>query len=63
VADLRAAVDEFVVLETSEEFFGIGQFYQDFTQVSDATVLRCLEDARTHLSGAKGAADVKPHVS
>jgi putative phosphoribosyl transferase len=42
---LRSEVDEIVVLETPEDFFAIGQFYEDFHQMSDEEVLALLERA------------------
>jgi putative phosphoribosyl transferase len=50
VAELRPLVDEVVVLHTSEWFFGIGQFYEQFSQVEDEEVVACLETVRTALS-------------
>ena len=44
--ELRSQVDEAVVLETPAVFFGIGQFYADFAQVSDEEVINCLEESR-----------------
>jgi putative phosphoribosyl transferase len=35
---LRPEVDELVALMTPEPFFGVGQWYQDFSQTSDAEV-------------------------
>jgi putative phosphoribosyl transferase len=46
VAELKALVDEVVVLHTSEWFFGIGQFYEEFPQVEDDEVIACLEAVR-----------------
>jgi putative phosphoribosyl transferase len=43
-------VDEVVVLHTSEWFFGIGQFYQQFPQVEDEEVITCLEEVRRALT-------------
>ncbi len=37
--------DEFVCVDTPDPFFAIGQFYADFTQVSDDEVVRCLDRA------------------
>ncbi len=37
--------DELVCLATPEVFFGIGQFYADFSQASDDEVIDCLERA------------------
>jgi predicted phosphoribosyltransferase len=39
-----------VVLHTSEWFFGIGQFYEQFPQVEDEEVIACLEEARRALT-------------
>jgi putative phosphoribosyl transferase len=50
VSELKALVDETVVLHTSEWFFGIGQFYQEFPQVEDEEVIACLEKIRAVLS-------------
>lgn len=47
--DLSRMVEEVVILETPEWFFGIGQFYEDFAQVGDAEVIACLEQARAAL--------------
>jgi putative phosphoribosyl transferase len=44
--DLRSQVDEINILETPALFFGIGQFYADFAQVSDEEVVECLERSR-----------------
>jgi putative phosphoribosyl transferase len=44
--ELRSQVDEAVILETPALFFGIGQFYADFAQVSDEEVINCLEKSR-----------------
>jgi putative phosphoribosyl transferase len=35
---LRSDVDELVCVETPERFFGVGQFYRDFSQVSEEEV-------------------------
>ncbi len=42
---LRPEVDELVCLETPEPFYGVGQFYEDFSQVSDDEVQRYLSAA------------------
>jgi putative phosphoribosyl transferase len=42
VASLEAVADEVVCLETTDRFFGISQWYRDFTQVSDDEVARTL---------------------
>ena len=40
--ELRDAADEIVLLDTPEEFWAIGQFYQDFAQVTDEAVVDLL---------------------
>ncbi len=55
VAQLRQLVDDVVVLHESEWFFGIGQFYEQFTQVEDAEVTVCLEAVRKALLGRSPA--------
>lgn len=42
LAGLAALVDETVVLEQPDEFFAIGQFYDDFGPTGDDEVLACL---------------------
>jgi putative phosphoribosyl transferase len=50
LTELKRLVDELVVLHTSEWFFGIGQFYEQFLQVEDDEVIACLETVRVALS-------------
>ncbi len=45
VAALADAADEVICLESPEPFFAIGQWYSDFTQSSDADVIRLLRQA------------------
>ena len=40
---LRREVDDVVCAEIPETFFGVGQFYDDFSQVSDAEVNELLK--------------------
>jgi putative phosphoribosyl transferase len=42
---LRAEVDELICLETPEPFYGVGQFYQDFSQLTDEEVAELLDKA------------------
>jgi len=42
---LRQDVDELVCVEVPEPFYGVGQFYQDFSQVSDEEVIQFLQHA------------------
>ena len=53
--DLADKVDEVVILHTPENFFGIGQFYADFTQVTDDEVLWYLEEAKKALMKGGGS--------
>jgi predicted phosphoribosyltransferase len=48
--ELRQEVDEFVALMTPEPFYGVGQWYADFSQTSDAEVSELLARARRNLS-------------
>jgi len=50
LAELKMLVDDVVVLHTSEWFFGIGQFYEQFPQVEDEEVITCLEEVRRALT-------------
>ncbi|ELY50993.1 phosphoribosyltransferase [Natronolimnohabitans innermongolicus] len=43
IADLEEQVDEVVCLETPAGFHGVGQFYRNFTQVSDEEAMGYLE--------------------
>jgi len=42
---LQFEVDELICLEMPEPFYGVGQFYDDFSQVSDAEVKALLDSA------------------
>lgn len=44
VARFRGLVDDVVVLYAPPEFFAVGQFYEDFAQVSDAEVKAALSE-------------------
>ncbi|HYL53005.1 MAG TPA: phosphoribosyltransferase, partial [Acidimicrobiia bacterium] len=46
VASLQDDADEVIALYTPEEFFAIGQFYDDFSQTSDDEVVRLLAAPR-----------------
>jgi putative phosphoribosyl transferase len=48
-----AEADQLVILETSDELFAIGQWYEDFTQVSDAEVCALLDNARESVSPSR----------
>jgi putative phosphoribosyl transferase len=55
-ARLRAEADELVCLIEPEQLFGVGQWYEDFAQVSDAEVLAALQRAAADAPG-KAAVD------
>jgi putative phosphoribosyl transferase len=50
---LGRLVDEIVCLETPETFYGVGQFYGDFSQVSDEEVRRLIARAVYELGAGK----------
>jgi predicted phosphoribosyltransferase len=52
--ELASQVDEIVCAATPEPFFGVGQFYDDFTQTTDEEVRALLHEARG-VSAAKAA--------
>jgi putative phosphoribosyl transferase len=59
---LRRVVDDLVCLHTPEAFFAIGQFYEDFSQVSDEEVTSLLQlsaEQRAYEASAKGASNRK----
>jgi putative phosphoribosyl transferase len=60
-ADFAGVADEFICLDQPEEFYGIGQFYHDFSQVDDLEVRALLESSArnplgVHKAKERGAA-------
>lgn len=53
---LKAEVDELVVLKTPLEFLSVGQFYDEFPQVSDEEVLQALTQTQTPPAQTQAAA-------
>jgi predicted phosphoribosyltransferase len=45
---LESVADRVVVLATPEPYFGVGAWYEEFHQLDDAEVVRCLEAAEAH---------------
>lgn len=45
IHSLRALVDDVVCLATPDVFYGIGEFYRDFHQLTDREVIRLLQEA------------------
>jgi hypothetical protein len=61
---IAAKADEVVCLEVPEDFYAVGQFYEDFSQVSDAEVVAILRECGDVLGGhGTGACrgDAEPH--
>lgn len=46
VSEISQMVDKIIFLDAPEPFFALGQFYQNFPQVSDEEVIRILKDSR-----------------
>jgi putative phosphoribosyl transferase len=44
---IEKLVDDFICLHVADEFFGVGQFYEDFSQVTDEEVIRLLNKNQT----------------
>jgi len=44
-AKISGLVDDFICVHIPDEFYGVGQFYDDFTQVSDDEVLKLMKEA------------------
>lgn len=62
VRSLAEVADQVICLEMPEPFFAVGQFYEDFTQVTDDDVVALLERAGAHLPVVAGAAADDPPV-
>jgi putative phosphoribosyl transferase len=54
-AGFRGEADELVCVQTPEWFAAIGQFYADFSQVSEDEVIACLEQAAAPLAPARAS--------
>jgi putative phosphoribosyl transferase len=57
VAELSAACDDVVALETPRDFRAVGQWYRDFDQTTDEQVLDLLRTSRRRESGADPEAE------
>ncbi len=64
LARLDAVADEVVCLQSPSDFYAVGQFYDDFSEVSDAEVVAALERATARASASSGAgvAAKNPHA-
>ena len=49
---LKHEADEVVCLATPDPFYAVGQFFQNFSQVSDAEVIRYLKEGKQPLAAA-----------
>ncbi len=45
-SEVRGMVDIFICLETPEDFMAVGAYYLEFPQITDAEVVRLIEDFR-----------------
>lgn len=43
---IEQEADETICLQTPDPFYSVGQWYEDFSQVDDESVIRCLHDAK-----------------
>jgi predicted phosphoribosyltransferase len=55
VARLEEVADRVVALATPEPYFGVGAWYEEFRQLTDEEVVRCLEEDAAR-SSARGEA-------
>jgi putative phosphoribosyl transferase len=63
VSELAAVADEVVCLEMPEPFYAVGQWYRDFSAVSDRDVTTLLHRAaEVHLGGAASSSATDPPV-
>jgi putative phosphoribosyl transferase len=49
---IEKEVDDFVCVSIPDEFFGVGQFYHDFSQVTDREVIHLLNEANSRVGMA-----------
>jgi putative phosphoribosyl transferase len=55
IREIRAVVDELIVLMVPEPFYAVGNFYDDFAQVEDREVLQYLNMAEEALASSKAS--------
>lgn len=60
ISALRELVDDIVCLIPARAFFGIGAFYQDFHQLTDAEVIHLLQEAESLLDTDKSQENSPP---
>ena len=57
--EFRGAVDEIICAVTPQPFYGVGKWYEDFTQITDGEVREFLKRAKENLSSKS----VNPKIS
>jgi predicted phosphoribosyltransferase len=60
--DLEREVDEAVCITTPEPFFGVGQWYADFSQTTDDEVVQLLREAKSLVSQRAGPGQPHSHA-
>jgi putative phosphoribosyl transferase len=50
---IGGSADEVIAVMTPEEFYGVGQWYEDFSQTTDAEVRELLRDSAPNAIGSK----------
>lgn len=53
--EIRALADEVVCLDVPPDFYAVGQFFEEFTQVSDEEVIALLQQSRSPPQRAKAS--------
>ncbi len=51
VAKIKKLCDEVIVLVAAEYFYAVGEFYENFSEVTDEDVIACLRERRSVLNG------------
>jgi putative phosphoribosyl transferase len=59
VTAMRSLADDVVCVESPPDFSAVGQWYRDFTQITDDEVMRAMRDAAAR-SGSVGRGDEPP---
>jgi predicted phosphoribosyltransferase len=56
--EIRALADEAVCLDVPPDFYAVGQFFEEFTQVSDEEVIALLQQRRSRTERPKASGEV-----
>ncbi len=54
---LSAEADELIAVETPDPFWAVGEFYRNFSQTSDESVVACLQHAAEHASAVTASSE------